>query len=236
MLVSNSGSAQYRRQRNTKEMLRLLVLALVCMVDAKVLKFEPDRNHENAVIKMEAPYKKPDFCNGLDCPSFKVIETTKDYELREYAMSNWVTTQLSGIDYSQAQYTMFMRLFNYIQGNNVKKMKIAMTCPVIVRIIPGQGPACEDNFTMSFFVPPSMANPPKPTDPTVELTSMRSMRVYVRGFGGFATLQKYQDEALALGKAINDQSKYVTDHWFTGGYDAPFKLFNRHNEIWFLAK
>jgi hypothetical protein len=28
-----------------------------------------------------------------------------------------------------------------------------MTAPVTVRVIPSQGPFCEDNFTISFFVP-----------------------------------------------------------------------------------
>lgn len=28
-----------------------------------------------------------------------------------------------------------------------------MTAPVTVRVIPSQGPFCEDNFTISFFIP-----------------------------------------------------------------------------------
>jgi hypothetical protein len=31
--------------------------------------------------------------------------------------------------------------------------KVEMTAPVTVRVIPSQGPFCEDNFTISFFVP-----------------------------------------------------------------------------------
>lgn len=44
----------------------------------------------------------------------------QEYEVRQYEASNWVSTSLKGIDYDQAQYTLFMRLFNYISGDNVK--------------------------------------------------------------------------------------------------------------------
>ena len=40
--------------------------------------------------------------------------------MRKYESSHWVSTSLQGIDYDEASYTMFMRLFNYIGGDNVK--------------------------------------------------------------------------------------------------------------------
>lgn len=45
------------------------------------------------------------------------------------------------------------KLFKYIGGNNEEKEKIAMTCPVRVLVHPSEGPFCESNFTISFFVP-----------------------------------------------------------------------------------
>jgi len=35
---------------------------------------------------------------------------------------------------------------------------------------------------------------------------------------------------LDAGYAIN------TDHFYTAGYDSPFRLTNRHNEVWILAQ
>lgn len=58
--------------------------------------------------------------------------------------------------------------------------KIAMTAPVLMMIMPGQGPACEDNFTMSFFMSPKVKNPPAPSQKEVFLDKMSQMKVYVR--------------------------------------------------------
>ena len=55
-----------------------------------------------------------------------------------------------------------------------------MTAPVLVRIIPGQGPACKDDFRMSFFISPKLHDAPKPTNPNVTLSSLPSQTVYVR--------------------------------------------------------
>ena len=55
-----------------------------------------------------------------------------------------------------------------------------MTAPVLVRIIPGQGPACKDDFRMSFYVAPKVTDPPKPTNPNVTLSSLPAQTVYIR--------------------------------------------------------
>jgi hypothetical protein len=45
------------------------------------------------------------------------------------------------------------KLFNYISGANSANAKIEMTAPVLTKIEPGQGPACNSAFTMSFYQP-----------------------------------------------------------------------------------
>lgn len=179
--------------------------------------------------------QQPAFCHDLNCPQFTVIEDHKEYQLREYVASSWVTTSMNGVDYDTAGSRMFMKLFGYISGKNDKKETITMTCPVIVRVIPGQGPTCENNFTMSFFNIPNVT-PPKPSEEDVYLSDLPKLRAYVRTFGGFASMKDWISEADQLAKALSADAKYVTDFFYTGGYDAPFKLFNRHNEVWFIAE
>ena len=55
-----------------------------------------------------------------------------------------------------------------------------MTVPVINRIIPGQGPACESNFTLSFFISAVVKTAPTPTDQQVFLSKLPKLRAYVR--------------------------------------------------------
>jgi len=175
----------------------------------------------------------PSFCNDLSCPRFTVVETHDEYEVRQYAASRWVTTNMTGVDFDSAQYDLFMRLFNYISGDNIAKAKVNMTCPVIDRIIPGQGPACEDNFTMSFYLPEEA---PAPSSDLVYFTDMPSMLVYVRSFSGFSSMPKYLKAAVDLTAALPSGTQYHTSFWYANGYDSPFKLMNRHNEVWFIGK
>ncbi|KAK3579352.1 hypothetical protein CHS0354_029645 [Potamilus streckersoni] len=181
----------------------------------------------------------PPFCHKLKCPYYDLLESTEDYELRRYNYSLWVTTNVAGIDFKQATYEAFMRLFKYIQGNNEKGIKIEMTVPVTTKLIPGPGPACENNFTMSFFVDLDMGFPPRPNDTRVLITrTPPNYTVYVRSFSGFTpSEERWTTQAEALYRALSKKGhSFETEYYFTAGYDSPFRIFNRHNEIWFLKK
>jgi len=63
--------------------------------------------------------------------------------------------------------------------------------------------------------------------------------IIYRQFSGFTRkFIAWQKEAVALGDALTKDgiTDFETKYYFTAGYDAPFKLFNRHNEVWFLKK
>ncbi|KAK3103681.1 hypothetical protein FSP39_020981 [Pinctada imbricata] len=225
--------------------MRSLYIVLLCLPflsHGSVLKFKP-KQVVNVIDQLAGKasslgkWHPPSFCNNIDCPEYKVMEKHKDYELREYVSTRWVSTNIAGVDYTEASTQDFHRLFSYISGNNAKKEKIAMTAPVLIQVIPGQGPACESNFTMSFFVSPKESNPPKPSDPKVWIKKEEKTRVYVRYFPGY--VRKIEDwiaQASKLAASIGNPDLYVQDYYFTAGYDSPFRLFFRHNEIWFIAK
>jgi len=177
------------------------------------------------------PAWPPEFCNDIDCPKFTVVTTTNDYEERNYEASHWVSATSTGYGLNEAYLKMFMKLFRYISGNNENEEKIAMTAPVLIT----QGPACENNFTMSFYISPKVGDAPAPTDATVFLSSMPEMTVYVRSFTGFASNADYAKNAADLAAALPKTAKYNKDMYYTGGYNSPFTLFNRHNEVWFIG-
>merc|ERR1719454_1491432 len=130
---------------------------------------------------------------------------------------------------------MFKKLFNYISGANDKKQKLAMTAPVITEIIPGPGPNCESNFTMSFYVPKALwSAAPQPTAADVFLHEVPEVTVYVKAFNGYAKTADYISAASKLAESVGDSSKFVQGVWYTAGYDSPYSLSNRRNEVWFI--
>jgi len=147
---------------------------------------------------------------------------------------------LSGYEYDKAVRMGFDRLFNYIEGENVKKMKIPMTAPVAVEIEPGQGPFCKNNFTINFFVPfEDQADPAAPTDKDVYISSLPAFTAYVKVYGGYSYINEVQKYSEELGEDLVKDGlgdTFRKDVFFFAGYDSPFKPFNRHNEIWYLRK
>lgn len=73
---------------------------------------------------------------------------------------------------------MFMRLFHYISGENVGKVKIDMTVPVATDVV---NRVNKTQWTMLFFVPlEHQASPPKPTNPEVSIFQVPKTCVYVK--------------------------------------------------------
>ncbi|XP_022110842.1 heme-binding protein 2-like [Acanthaster planci] len=178
----------------------------------------------------------PFFCHELECPKFKEDYNSSDYQIRRYETSKWVSTTITGIDYQAASEEAFLRLYEYIQGQNDQKVKIPMTVPVINSVQPGLGPVCASNFTFSFFVPfEFQSNTPKPTNPELFLTTLDQHKAYVRVYSGFTNEKVFPKEAAALAAALNSTQTYDKSYYYLAGYDSPFVVHNRHNEIWFIA-
>ena len=131
----------------------------------------------------------------------------------------------------------FHRGFEYISGANSAKITILMTTPVLNFVEPAQGPLCTSNFTVSFYAPYKYQSPnkgpPKPTDPMVILTDVNSMTVGVISFGGFAEDDVVIAKAAELNKLMAQTGLYYDrKNWFFAAYDSPFRVNNRHNEVW----
>merc|ERR1711893_328185 len=179
---------------------------------------------------------KPSFCRENDCPVYDLLERTDAYELRSYKAGQWVSTQIEDIDYPESN-PMFMRLFRYIDGANDREEKVEMTSPVITRIIPGSGPNCKSTYRMSFYIEWSKQNTaPVPTESGVFLETLPAMNIYTTSFGGFPTIQDYLNKVIELGAAIGDERLFNTGFWYRVGYDSPWRPFNRHNEVWLVAR
>merc|ERR1711893_58184 len=224
-LQTNSYSKEHRTcsSVNYIKMLRLLILSVcVCLSVQKA-------------AKSDDAWVKPPYCRGNDCPRFTVLEQGEGYELREYEEAQWVSTETASVDGTDRP-NLFMRLFRYIDGENVNNEKIPMTSPVVNKITPGSGPNCETIFKQSFYIEYSrQEDAPEPSADNVFLDKFAVVKVYVRSFSGYATEDDYLRNLYLLADSIGDPAKFRTDHYMTAGYDSPFQPFNRHNEVWLVS-
>ena len=113
--------------------------------------------------------------------------------------------------------------------------KIDMTAPVTLRIIPGEGPNCESNYTMSFYIPRAFQeDTPTPTDTQVYIEDRPEFEVAaLKSFGGYPGDQENGERAAELYLLAEAAGLPVKDvPLWTAGYSGPGVIINRRNEVW----
>ena len=188
----------------------------------------------------QASNNYPWFSHGLETPDFET-ESKQDegviYEVRKYPVTKWVSTEIQSMSFQEATRQGFRKLFKYISGENSSGSKIPMTCPVAVKIQPSQGPACESTFLTHFYVPMQYQNnTPTPTGEDVALVEYPAFKAFVLSYSGFNSDEKLLESATKLATQLEkDGVDHVKEYYYYAGYDSPYRLFNRHNEVWFVA-
>ncbi|XP_076999400.1 heme-binding protein 2 [Tamandua tetradactyla] len=162
----------------------------------------------------------------------------QSYEIRRYAAAKWVSTAVESLDWDSAVQAGLAKLSGYIQGRNEKEMTMPMTAPVTSFVEPGPGPFSQSRVTVSLYVPSEQQPaPPQPSEPGVFIEDRAEMTVFVRSFDGFSSAQKNQEQLLTLASILREDGKVFDEKvYYTAGYDSPFKLLNRNNEVWLIQK
>ncbi|KAF2350982.1 SOUL hem-binding protein [Trinorchestia longiramus] len=160
------------------------------------------------------------------------------FEERLYPARKWAATSMSGPEKESLASPMFRKLFNYISGKNELNIRMDMTTPVTTFIEPGAGPTCPSSFTMAFFIPEEHQSGPPAGGAEVFIEERPEMTVFTRRFGGYATDEIVAKEAKELAELIQKAGETDVDfaHYYTAGYDPPFKPIGRRNEVWFVKK
>jgi hypothetical protein len=156
---------------------------------------------------------------------YKVVKSYGDFEVRNYEASLFTSVKLSNKTYKETSSQGFSILAGYIFGGNNKNEKIAMTSPVAMTI--------DDATTMMFLVPKKYTKEslPKPDDGNIEFTEMPAKKIAAITFSGWANDDKIKGYKEKLMAALNKNGIKYTNSFYFLGYNAPFELLNRKNEV-----
>ncbi len=185
-----------------------------------------------------ADWVEPWYYHNLEGPQF-ANTTVETIQIRNYAADLWANTIIESNDIKEAGSIGFTRLFDYISGANADKVTIEMTTPVLTTVQPGAGPNCNSSFTVSFYVPYMYQNeqgPPKPSSEDIFIGKIGPLQVAISEFSGFTVQSEIIAKTAELESQVSTSSTIKadssTDIWYFAGYDPPFRVTNRHNEVW----
>lgn len=165
---------------------------------------------------------------GIETPDYKVIKTLGDVEIREYPQLILAQTKLGVSKFDSNGNKGFGVVANYIFGGNQQNQKIAMTAPVIMNM-------SDTEASMSFVMPSQfqLSDLPTPNSAAVSLVSQDSMKLAVLRFGGFSSDEKIAKHAQILTQVLEKNNIRTKGSLLFMGYNAPWDLINRRNEVAF---
>lgn len=164
--------------------------------------------------------------NKAETQQYKVLHQGKDFEIRFYPAATMATITSSAKSYKELSGVGFRQLAGYIFGGNKGSHKIAMTTPVHMDI--------NDSASSMSFVMPTAYNKdnlPVPNDSKVTIKTTNEEYVAAIRFGGYASDKDIKEYSEKLEAALNaNEIPYFGNFRFLG-YNAPYDIFWRRNEV-----
>ena len=162
---------------------------------------------------------------NIETYSYDVAKKYDAFEIRNYEASLFTYVKLSGNKYRDESSKGFSILARYIFGGNDKNEKIAMTSPVAMSL--------EDSMTMMFMVPKKFKKEtlPKPDQSEIKFQEEPKKTVAAITFSGWANDEKIEKYKQKLKSALEAKEIPYTNRFFFLGYNPPYEIFNRKNEI-----
>ena len=166
-------------------------------------------------------YKNQD----IETPSYKVIKSYDSIEIRQYDSMILAQTVIPESSYKKSGSMGFRKIAGYIFGGNAQKQQIAMTSPVIMEF--------GDNTKMSFVMPSQykIEDLPQPNSTEIKLIKEAPKKFAALRFSGFASDEKINRKKELLIEALKKEHIKVIGEFSYLGYNAPWELFGRRNEI-----
>lgn len=178
---------------------------------------------------------------AIEEPSYSVLETEGEFELRKYSSYIVAETYVEG-NFEKVGSNGFRRLADYIGGKNKKKASISMTAPVSQRsesekieMTPPVTQARENQrWRITFMMPSvySMETLPSPDDDRIAIRHEKPKIVAVIRYSGTWGKERYEDHEIKLMDWIARKGWEIIGAPVWARYDPPFMpWFLRRNEI-----
>lgn len=162
---------------------------------------------------------------NIETYPYVVKKKYDQFEIRSYEATLFTSVQLSTKGYKNSSSKGFSILAGYIFGNNERNEKISMTTPVSMSL--------DDSTTMMFMVPKKLNKEtlPKPNQSGIEFKEEPAKLIAAISFGGWANDDKIEKYKQELKAALNAEGIKYTNKFYFFGYNAPYEVFNRKNEV-----
>ena len=162
---------------------------------------------------------------NIETYPYVVKKKYDQFEIRSYEATLFTSVKLSTKGYKNSSSKGFSILAGYIFGNNERNEKISMTSPVSMSL--------DDSTTMMFMVPKKLNKEtlPKPNQSGIEFKEEPAKLIAAITFGGWANDEKIEKYKQELKAALNAEGIKYTDKFYFFGYNAPYEVFNRKNEV-----
>ncbi|MGD8991614.1 MAG: heme-binding protein [Desulfobacterales bacterium] len=178
---------------------------------------------------------------AIEKAKYQVIESEKNFELRQYEPRIVAETFVAG-DFEAVGNVGFRRLYDYINGKNIKNENIAMTAPVtqeaesekIAMTAPVTQEKSQGQWRITFLMPAeyTMETLPKPLDELVQLKEEPGYLMAVIRYSGTWSQKRFEKNKALLQAAITRRGLKPVGQPVWARYDPPFMpWFLRRNEI-----
>jgi hypothetical protein len=162
---------------------------------------------------------------NIETYPYTVKKKYNRFEIRNYEATLFTSVKLSTKGYKNSSGQGFSILARYIFGNNERNEKISMTSPVSISL--------EDSMTMMFMVPKKLNKDmlPKPNQSGIEFREEPAKTVAAIRFSGWANETKIEKYKQNLKAALDAEGIKYSNQFYFFGYNAPYEVFNRKNEV-----
>jgi hypothetical protein len=162
---------------------------------------------------------------NIETYAYVINKKYDTFEIRSYEATLFTSVKLSTKGYKNSSSKGFSILAGYIFGGNERNEKIAMTSPVAMTL--------EDSMTMMFMVPKELKKDmlPKPNQSLIEFKEEPAKTVAAISFSGWANDKKIEKYKQILKSALDAEGIAYADRFYFLGYNAPYEVFNRKNEV-----